>query len=196
MNPEKPNLDQAPSSQEQGERVRSKKGIAWDKKLVEVNEIADRLGKGVDEKIKEAVAAFLMHEFTTSASCEGHSQEADQEEHGLPYPWVEIYAPEPAGWEGDKEIQAAWTIENLQQQKKLIALLEEFYQKRETSLATRLTPEKIGAYGGFRIQSLGAELWPLLHPKERQEKLELYRAELNDFTKFLKDKYFAEETAP
>jgi len=51
MNPEKPNFNSEPHSQEQGEPIKSEQEIAWDKKLAEVNEITDRLGKGVDEKI-------------------------------------------------------------------------------------------------------------------------------------------------
>lgn len=59
MNSEKPNFNLNPSSQEQGEPVKSENEVAWEKKLAEVNEIADRLGKGVDEKIVSQLPLFV-----------------------------------------------------------------------------------------------------------------------------------------
>lgn len=193
MNPERPNFNTEPPPQDQGEPVKSEKEIAWEKKLTEVNEIADRLGKGVDEKIKEPVAAFLIHEFTTSSSCEGHMAKEGEEEHGLPYPWIEVYAPEPEGWQESEEKKREWTIENLKQQKKMMDFLEEFYKERETPFDARLTFDAVGKYGGFRVQSFGAEMYPMLTPEERKQKLAFYRKEMEDFTKFLKDKHFSKE---
>ena len=121
MSLEKPNFNPESFSQEQQEQnepIKSEKEIAWEQKLSVVNEITDRLGMGVDEKIKESVAAFLIHEFTTSGSCEGHMTEEGKERHGLPYPWIGVYAPEPEGWKESQEKKREWTIENLQQQKK------------------------------------------------------------------------------
>lgn len=173
--------------------MKSEKEILWEQKLTEVNEITDRLGKGVDEKIKEAVAIFLVHEFTTSGSCEGHIDKKGDDEYGLPFPWVEVYASEPEGWKESEEKKQEWIIENLKQQQKMMGFLEEFYQERKTPFDARLTFDKIGAFGGFRVQSFGAEMMALLTPEERKQKLELYRKEMNDFTKFLKDKYFSKE---
>jgi len=51
----------------------------------------------------------------------------------------------------------------------------------------------LGALEGFRIQSEGADdELKSLPQKQKAEKLEDYRKEMNDFTKFLKDKYFSE----
>lgn len=161
--------------------------------MAEVNEITDSLGKGVDEKIKESVATFLIHEFTTSGSCEGHLTEKGEDKHGLPYPWIEVYAPEPDGWKESEKKQKAWTIENLKQQQKMMSFLEQFYKDRETPFDARLTFDKVGAYGWFRVQSLGGEMWSMLILKEQKQKLELYRKEMRDFTEFLKDKYFPKE---
>ncbi|MEK7586606.1 MAG: hypothetical protein AAB453_01925 [Patescibacteria group bacterium] len=183
MNPEQLNLN-----------PKSEKEILWEQKLSEVNEIADSLGKGVDEKIKKTVAIFLAHEFTTSGSCEGHTIKDGETEYGLPFPWVEVYAPEPEGWKESEEKQQEWMIENLSQQKKMMSFLEEFYKERTTPFDARLTFEGIGAYGGFRVQSFGAEILAILTTEEQKLKLELYRNELDDFTEFLKDKYFAKES--
>jgi hypothetical protein len=193
MNPERPNFNPKPSLQEQKESVKSKKEIAWEKKLAEVDEITDRLGKGIDEKIKEPVAAFLIHGFTTSGSCEGHIAEGYEEEHGLPYPWIEVYAPEPEGWQENEEKKHEWTIQNLKQQLKMMGFLEEFYKERETPFDARLTFDAVGKYGGFRVQSFGAEMYPILTLEERKQKLTLYRKEMEDFAKFLRDKYFLKE---
>ena len=97
MNPEQLNLN-----------PKSEKEILWEQKLSEVNEIADSLGKGVDEKIKKTVAIFLAHEFTTSGSCEGHTIKDGETEYGLPFPWVEVYAPEPGGKKVKKNNKSGW----------------------------------------------------------------------------------------
>lgn len=196
MNPERQNFNPEPLSQEQGELVRSEKEIAWEKKMAEVNEITDRLGKGIDEKIKDAVTAFRAHEFTTSQSCEGHT--GKEEKHGASFPWIEIYTPEPKGWKeakGEKkeEIEREWMVENLKQQQNMMGFLEEFYKERETSFDARLIFDRIGAFGGFRVQSFGAEMMRLLPPEKQFKKFELYRKEMEDFAAFLKGRYFSKE---
>ncbi len=176
------------------EAVPSEKEITWEKHRADVDKIADRLGKGVDEKIKEAVAALMVYEFPTSGSCEGHAHEEVEEEHGLPYPWVEIYAPEPEGLreggEADKkQKEQEWIAENLKQQQKMMEYFLEFYQGRETPFDARLSFDRIGRFGGFRVQSFGAEITKILPTEEQKIKLDLYRKEMDDFVNFLKDKY-------
>ncbi len=180
MNPEQPNFD-------------PEKEILWEQKLAEVNGITDRLGKGVDEKIKEPVAAFLVHKFPTSGSCEGHVAEEGKDKHGLPFPWVKVCSTEPEGWRESEEKKKEWTIANVKEQQRMMGFLSEFYQGRETPSDARLTFHGIGAFGGFRVQSSGAEMMTLLSPEEQKKKLELYRKEMDDFAKFLKDKHFSKE---
>ena len=170
------------------EVVLSEKEIVWEKYRADVDKIADRLGKGVDGKIKEAVAAFMAYEFPTSGSCEGHLHEEGQEKHGLPYPWVEIYAPEPEGLP-DEEMKEKWTIENLKHRQKMMEHLSEFYQERETPFDARLVFDAIGRFGGFRVQSFGAETIELLASEDQKSKLGLYRKEIDDLVSFLKEKY-------
>lgn len=180
MNPEKSNFNPQPEFiEKQQEPVKSEKEIVWEKKMAEVNEIADNLGKGIDEKIKESIATFLIHEFTTSGSCEGHIIEEEKEQHGLPYPWVEVYASEPEGWnkaENSKkeQLEQEWRTKNLEQQRKMMGFLEEFYQGRETSFGARLAFDRVGAFGGFRVQGFGAEMAVILSPEEKKKKLALY----------------------
>jgi len=53
----------------------------------EVENIGDRIGRPIDEGIRETVAMFKANELPTSDSCEGHV------ERGLPVPYVEVSAP-------------------------------------------------------------------------------------------------------
>ena len=62
----------------------SEKQTKWNVTLSEVEKITDRLGKKVDEGIKETVVAFLVNGIKTDASCEGHL------EHGNHYPYIHI----------------------------------------------------------------------------------------------------------
>ncbi len=57
---------------------------SFEEALDETNQLADRLGLGIDDGIKETVAALRMHGFDTTGSCEGHL------DHGLAYPWIDI----------------------------------------------------------------------------------------------------------
>jgi hypothetical protein len=170
------------------------KETRWREKMAEVDTIVDRLDLKVDDGIKEALAAVLIYEFQTNGSCEGHVADEDEEEHGLPYPWIQFYTPEPDGWEDaegelKQQLDQAWTLEGLEQQQRLIPLLEEFYKDRETPFEARLIFDQMG-FGGFRLQSFGAEMYQLYSRDERLAKLELYRQEMSDFARFLKEKYF------
>lgn len=164
--------------------MKSNKQIIWEQKQAEVEKITDGLGKKVDSGIKETVAVFMVYDFAVSGSCEGHIKGK------CSYPWIDIEAPEPEGWQKNKEKEQEWKIENLRQQKRILSLMEEFYQKRQSPFDARLNFYHIGAFGAFRVLSLGADVMELLTPEERQQKFELYRKEMRDFTKFLKDKYF------
>ena len=159
----------------------------WAETRQKVGEMTDKLGKGIDEGIKESVAALLVHEFPTSQSCEGHSSEK-----GISSPWIEVRAPEPIGWKKDKEKQKEWTTENLKQQKRMMDLLAEFYQGRKTPFGARLNFRYIGAFGGFRIQSMGSETMRLSSPEEQKQNLEIYRKEMMDFTDFLKKRFLGQ----
>ena len=53
----------------------SEKTARWERVMERVEEVKDRLGKGIDENAKETVVAFLVNEFPTQQSCEGHIEE-------------------------------------------------------------------------------------------------------------------------
>jgi len=174
------------------------KELAWGKKLAHVDTIADRLGKGVEQDIKETVAIFLIYDFSTSQSCEGHITEIGKEQRQAFYPWVDFDVSDSkktGGLSDEEKIKLLEDCEpkNLRQQQKLMSLLEEFYRDRITPFDTRLTFSGNGAFGGFRLLSFGARIMDLLSHEEKLQKLKLYQKEMHDFTEFLKAKYFSQE---
>jgi len=144
---------------------KSEREIAWESKREQVNKIKDKLGLGIDENIKETVTAFQIYEFPTSQSCEGHVES----DRGNPYPWVEIYAPEPEGWKESEKKKKEWTEENVKQKQRMAEYLLEFYQGREVPPDVKLTFSSIGIFGGFRVQSIGGEASKELVLGEKQE---------------------------
>ena len=51
------------------------KTACWERVLGRVEQVKDGLEKGIDENAKETVVAFLVNEFPTRQSCEGHIEE-------------------------------------------------------------------------------------------------------------------------
>jgi hypothetical protein len=74
----------------------------------------------------------------------------------------------------------------------MLGLLNEFYQERKVTFEAQLSFQPIGAFGGFRIQSAGATTMSILPPEEQREKRKEYKKEIDEFAKFLRDKFFAE----
>src|SRR4030042_6451766 len=80
-------FENSPMPLAEKEEVKSEQKIAWEKKRAEVDKIADKLGLGIDEKIKETIAALNINGFPTIQSCEGHFLESS-----MRAPWVRIAA--------------------------------------------------------------------------------------------------------
>ncbi len=228
------NLDESSEDQEENqEKAKNKeKDLKLEEIRQEVENIGDRLGKPIDEGIKETVVMFKANELPTSDSCEGHI------ERGLPVPYVEVSAPnEPeerfvgqneafekvakkynltieevktskideAYWEAMKECSQnketeeykKWNEENEKLLVKGRGFLEEFYKDRKVEPNVKLQIEE--GVGNFRIHNGGEDYQPVIEEerefseeekKARAEKIEKYRAEMREFTKFLKEKYF------
>ncbi len=171
----------------------SNKENMWGAIRTDVDQITDGLGLAVDEEIKETVVAFLAHGFTTSQSCGGHAN--TKENYGVSSPWVEVYSSEPKGWraakaEKKKAMDRSWKFENIKQQNKMTKFLAEFNEGRVKTFQRRLIIDPIGAFGGFRVQSFGAEKIRLLPQDEQLKILEIYRKEMVDFTNFLRHAFF------
>jgi len=110
-----------------------------------------------------------------------------------------------AYWEAMKECSKndeteeykKWLVENKILMDKTKKLLGEFYKNREVDPKVKLKIYEL--QGSFEVHNGGADYKPIIEAekklseqekKARAEKLEKYRAEMQEFTKFLKDKYF------
>jgi len=72
------------SIQSQSQEIISKQRL-WNETLQSLDLITDRLGKPIELGIRETCAALMINGLPTTQSCEGHL-----DDHGLPYPWVDI----------------------------------------------------------------------------------------------------------
>jgi hypothetical protein len=82
------------------------KQALWEKTLEELDHIGDKLGRPIEDGIKEAVAAFLVNSFPTNGSCEGHVEERFDKGVQKSSPYVDIGFPEPEERHaGEREIR-------------------------------------------------------------------------------------------
>ncbi|MEI6553837.1 MAG: hypothetical protein WCO09_04665 [bacterium] len=170
------------------------KKAGWEEKIREVELLADGLGLGVDEGIKETVAAFQLCDVNTTGSHEGKI-----DRH--PAPYIDVMSPDTdllyknlfqSNNEQEKiKIREEITKLNLEERKKIKALLEEFYLGRINESEARLFIEEL-ALGWSRVQSRGANAQE--NEKDEaviREKLDAFKEEMRLFTEFLKSKYFS-----
>ena len=178
--------------------LKEKKQI-WKKKLEHVDEITDKLGKHIDEGIKETVAILHLFGIPTFSSHEGKIHR-----YAIPYVDIEAVGLEDlhkqlknitgtTEEERDKArlcIENEITVLNLVERKKLILLLEEFYTNRKVSFERRLVATSM-SYGWTRLQSQWADFQEVeTDEKMRKQRLAEFQREMRAFTIFLKKKYF------
>ncbi|MDD2935572.1 MAG: hypothetical protein PHX25_03855 [Candidatus Pacebacteria bacterium] len=157
----------------------------WKEAEQKTAKITDKLGKKIDGPIRGCITALLALGFPTSQSCGGHYSKKR-----TVAPWVEIYQKPPEGWKDDLEKKRSWSEENYKFANQMFHLFLEFYEERKTSFDTLLCFVQIGCFGGFRFQSTGSPFLNRLADGEKRKKLEEYRKEMSDFSKFLKKKFF------
>lgn len=181
----------------------------------EVAQIADGLGKAVDPKIAATVVALKAHDIHTSGSCEGHLDhgiagpwvdiESDQDTSALRdqafqfRERAEKLDTSPREKKPKKEVEFLLKeyhslleqakTPHLQERKKLMNLLAEFYEKRNMPYDVRLQAVEWG-FGITRLENQGASLQPLADEATRAQKLAEYQKEMAEFTQFLKEKFF------
>jgi len=105
-------------------------------------------------------------------------------------------ARKTSGEETEKYKQ--WRERNKELAEKMSRLLEEFYKEREVAPGVRLTISEWGE-GGFRVNN--GEQEDKFAPKEfskeekgrRAQLLPRYQQEMEEFTEFLRQKYFSEQ---
>ncbi|QQS23367.1 hypothetical protein IPM19_02280 [bacterium] len=173
----------------------------WNELTVEIDQIKDRLGKGIDEGIKEAVIGLRALDVNVTQSCEGHN------DHGTGGPYIDVESDlntvhekvlEPMyGNLDDKETQQKFddlveeiNYNNLRERKKLIELLDEFYTGRETPYEIRLSVSPM-ARSWSRLENQGVGLQTIEEDAEKKNlRLKMFKAEMDDFKEFLKNKFF------
>lgn len=166
----------------------AQKEIVWEEISAEVEVMTDRLGMRVDEGIKKAVIALRANGFPTYGSCEGHL-----EREAVLSPYVLVSTQEFEGWEDDENVADRMRSENLGNQRRILMLLNEFYEDRKSPYDAHLTLETFGPTDGFALCSIGADVMKILDVRERREKLTLYRQEMDDFADFLRNQFFSNE---
>ena len=178
---------------------KSEKQRRWDEMAERVGKVTDKLEKPIDEGIKEGIIALNLFDINTSASCEGHI------DHGVYAPWIDIQGKIPKdtreqfqelfknkGQNEEKLKELSREIErrNLEEQRKILPHLDEFYHGRDVPSHKRLIIENISL---GRLESQGVRFQKIEDEKVRQERLQEYREEMNAFISVLKDKYFQVE---
>jgi hypothetical protein len=163
----------------------NEKEVKLDEIRDRVEKIADGLGLGIDDGIKESVVAVMANEFPTSGSCKGHLIDKKNNRPFL-YPSVDIEEPEPEGWRDDEELQRQWSEANVLQQTRMQELLDEFYTNKSTDEKYRLVINPRGIFNASVLASARCKEKP---GEDEAEVLARARQEMDNFTKFLMKKY-------
>ena len=165
-----------------------KKEALWQKITLKVESFP---GKKIDKGIKQTIIALMAHKIPTTGSCEGHIDK----KAGVFLPSIEIFIAKPKIPQG--EPLKHYTEKVLQVQSTLMELLDQFYHKRQILFEARLTPAfyRNNEWGVFYLESFGRRLAGVLTEEEQRQKLLLYRRELQAFGKFLKRRFFTQNTS-
>jgi hypothetical protein len=177
---------------DQGNQDEKKKH--WEEEKKEVDRIVDGIGERVDEGIKEAIIALSLLGINTAASCEGHL------DHGTGAPFIDIESKlagaleekmEKASSEeeSDKIFQELQMV-NLEEGKKVLDLLEEFYQDRKVPYYQRIIVVLFGSCLS-RLESQGTGMQKIQPEDIKKQRLVEFQEEMKKFSEFLKEKFFA-----
>lgn len=78
----------------------------------------------------------------------------------------------------------------MKERQKIYTYIEEFYRNREVPFEIKIGIEAL-ARGWSRIQSQGSQLQEIeTDPELKEERLKLFQTEMQEFTEFLKSKFF------
>lgn len=160
----------------------------------EIDKIRDRLGKPVDEGIKDTLTALLAQGFETSGSCEGH----DDQGRAVALPWVDIETAEPTDWKTNREARNVWVTKNQEQAGRIQRLLDEWYEQLEKAGAvidpqSHLHLKPRGILGAMRLEP-ATPVEAITHGVETPYQLSgPYRAEMQKFSEYLREKFLNQE---
>jgi hypothetical protein len=137
-------------------------------------ETTDNLGMPIDSRIFKACVILNSLGYKTRQSCQGHT------ENYTTYPWIEIYYNEQVTPEYYLASSKHF-YDNLFQD------LKYYYQTKEFKYDEMITFEKFKAK--IFIVRLSQQQNSKCFKNKREEKLETYLYEINDFCQFLNQKY-------
>ena len=164
----------------------------WDKTLLEVEQLKDALGRGLDPGSRELVACLRMIGLNTVMSCEGHP---DRQTEG---PYVMFRSAEALSMEAQywmlardskrksgeaRELRKVAYELNMRERQKITPLLERFYEHRFVQYGDRIIITTFDL-GGSRLKCQAAEEFRLAD--NRESFLRSHWQEFADFTLFLK----------
>lgn len=174
--------------------------IEYQKKKAKIEQIKqdvekwiDKLGKKIDEGIKDTIVFLSVLEINTTGSCEGHFDSGT----GGPYidieskeiPELDKRLQESKNEEETEKISAEIERKNLEERKKIMGYLEEFYKDRNVLYNRRIIIRPM-ARGWSRLESQGVDLQKIESENIIKQNFAEYQKEMTDFTKFLINKYF------
>jgi hypothetical protein len=160
--------------------------------------VIDRLGMRIDKGIMDTVVALNGAGVYTTASCEGHLHRA------APYPWIRVEHKDADGiahqialllHDGKREDEETQRLMKqhrallLEEEQKLITLLNAFYQEHQFDYDRHLSIWRY-ANGIPCVQSFGSDHQEFRSCDEKALKLKEYQQEMQDFALFLKNKFF------
>ncbi len=158
----------------------------------ETAERVEKLGQHVDPGVLDTVTALRMRGFNPIDACEGH----DDRVTGGPYVMFEaegsnelmqkLVALQNSESDEYKELYAQITRLNLREVQKLLKLVGEFYEQRDTPHAERLI---IRCFGPSvpKLMCQNADLGDVMDESERKNLLSDNQLEMMAFTNFLKE---------
>ena len=176
------------------------KNQVWEDLQKRFKRVVDRIGTRIDKGIMETVIALNASGIYTTASCEGHL------DHGAAYPWIDIGYTDADALEQKillslsegkresketKQLQQKYRLSHLQEEQKLVTLLEAFYQHHPFNYDRHLSIWRFPK-GEARLQSHGAEYQQFRSSEEKALKLKEYQEEMQAFTIHLKQIHFQE----
>jgi hypothetical protein len=167
------------SSDNEVAAVINDKAAKWDQIREDVKLLVDKLGKPVDDGIIETVTAFQALGFSTAASCAGHV------EHGCPYPWVDFEVNDSSKSENALIRKSKIIRQRRLLESRVINMLEGYYFEHQVPYHAMLMIEPFDP-DYFRLRFAGGEVSEVMGFDKRQERLKIYKAEMETFSTFLK----------
>ena len=167
----------------------------WQDKAMTISRLTDKLGRGLDDGIRDMVIALNAFGITTVQSCEGHR------DHGRPYPWITCASDEAKNlFQQSGEANARKDYQEAQNLKHRAEVLQGVLQGRLVHLLTRFYAHRHVAQermlivyarypGTIILESQGAASL-IGEASDAQERgLALCQEEMRAFAEFLKAEF-------